>query len=106
MTRLDRREFLTSVAGGAALSAASGAVAADKPGASRRPNIIFYFANQYRADNIGVYGGHNITTPHIDRLAQEGTTFNRAISTCLVCTPYRGMLMTGRYPTHSGILMN
>ncbi|MBN2295814.1 MAG: sulfatase [Pirellulales bacterium] len=106
MSRLDRREFLTSVAGSVALSAASSAVAADKPETPRRPNIIFYFADQYRADNLGVYGGRNITTPHLDRLAQEGTTFNHATSICPVCTPFRGMLMTGRYPTHSGILMN
>lgn len=106
MGRLDRREFLTSVAGGVALSATAGAMAADKPKATQQPNIIFYFADQFRADCMGTYGGRNITTPHLDRLAREGTTYNQAISSCPVCTPYRGMLMTGRYPTHSGILMN
>ena len=53
-----------------------------------------------------VYGGRNITTPNIDRLASEGVVFTNSVSTCPLCTPYRGMLQTGRYPTHSGIIIN
>jgi len=72
-----------------------------------RPNILFVFYDQYRADLIGAYGGGaNISTPNIDRLAAEGALFTNGLSTTPVCTPYRGMLMTGRYPTHTGLMLN
>jgi arylsulfatase A-like enzyme len=60
-----------------------------------------------RKDVCTVYGqGRNIRTPHIDRLAETGVTVTNAVSCCPLCTPYRGMLHTGRYPTHTGILGN
>jgi uncharacterized sulfatase len=71
-----------------------------------RPNVLFVFDDQLRADVCGVYGGRNITTPNIDRLASEGVVFTNSVSSCPLCTPYRGMVQTGRYPTHSGILFN
>lgn len=74
--------------------------------AGMKPNILFVFDDQLRADMCGVYGGQNITTPNIDRLAQQGVTFNNALSTCPLCTPFRGMLQTGRYPSHTGIVIN
>jgi arylsulfatase A-like enzyme len=71
------------------------------------PNVIFLLIDQVRADAIGAYGGaKNVATPHIDRLAKEGVMFTNAISTAPLCTPYRGMLMTGRYPTHTGLVLN
>jgi len=72
----------------------------------QRPNILFVFPDQLRANMCSVYGGRNIVTPNIDRLASEGVMFTNSVSTCPLCTPYRGMLQTGRYPTHSGILIN
>jgi arylsulfatase A-like enzyme len=38
-------------------------------------------------------------------LAREGTTFDNAISTCPVCTPYRSMLVTGRHPQTTGMVV-
>ena len=78
-----------------------------EPADVERPNVLFVFYDQYRPDIIGAYcGGQNITTPNLDRLAREGMLFTNALSTTPVCTPYRGMLMTGRYPTHTGIMLN
>jgi len=70
------------------------------------PNVLFVFPDQLRANMCSVYGGRNIATPNIDRLASEGVVFTNSVSTCPLCTPYRGMLQTGRYPTHSGVLIN
>jgi arylsulfatase A-like enzyme len=78
----------------------------DGAGADRKPNVLFIFDDQLRADVCGVYGGNNITTPNIDRLAGQGVVFANSVSSCPLCTPYRGMLQTGRYPTHSGLIMN
>jgi len=74
--------------------------------AAVKPNVLFVFDDQLRADVCGVYGGRNITTPNIDRLASQGVVFTNSVSSCPLCTPYRGMVQTGRYPTHSGIIMN
>jgi len=82
--------------------------AAGQP-AAKRPNVLFVFADQFRADLCGGYGDKalkNISTPHLDRLASEGVTFTHALSTAPKCTPFRGMLMTGRYPTHTGLVVN
>jgi arylsulfatase A-like enzyme len=108
---LVQRVFLRLAACGIAATilgcAATSQLSSDisSPGFSR-PNVIVVFDDQLRADVCGVYGGRNITTPNIDRLAEQGVTFTNAISTCPLCTPFRGMLQTGRYPTHSGVVLN
>jgi arylsulfatase A-like enzyme len=71
-----------------------------------QPNILFVFADQLRSHELSCYGGINIKTPNLDRLAQEGLQMTNAISTYPVCTPFRGMLMTGSYPMHTGIVCN
>lgn len=103
---MKRREFLKSLAATAAAGGILGCAPGGRSRAPGRPNIIFVFADQLRPDVLGPYGGTDIETPHIDALARQGMTFDNALSTCPLCTPYRGMLMTGRYPTHSGILLN
>lgn len=72
-----------------------------------QPNIVFILADQLRADMCGVYGrGNYVPTPNIDALARQGVRFTRGTATCPLCTPYRGMMLTGRYPTHSGVILN
>jgi len=100
---MDRRTFLGATAAGAASVALPGCGGAGWP---RKPNVLFVFPDQLRASECSVYGGRNILTPNIDRLATEGVLFTNSVSSCPLCTPYRGMLQTGRYPTHSGILLN
>ena len=101
---IDRRAFLRLAAAGTAGMALPGC--APSPGPSRPPNVLFVLPDQLRADMCSVYGGRNIATPNVDRLAHEGVVFTNSVSTCPLCTPYRGMLQTGRYPTHSGIIIN
>ncbi len=102
-----RRDFLKCVA---VTAAAQGlpfsARARAEQAKSAKPNVLYIFIDQLRADACECYGGKNITTPHINQLAAEGVRFTSGISCCPVCTPYRGMVQTGRYPTHSGILLN
>jgi arylsulfatase A-like enzyme len=100
---MDRRTFLKIAAVGTVVLTIQGCKQ-QAPG--KKPNVLFVFDDQLRADVCGVYGGKDITTPHIDRLASQGVTFTNSISSCPLCTPYRGMVHTGRYPTHSGIIMN
>lgn len=71
-----------------------------------RPNILFVFADQLRSQELSCYGGVNIETPNLDRIADEGLMMTNAFSTYPICTPFRGMLLTGLYPLHSGISNN
>ncbi len=63
-----------------------------------RPNVIWIFGDQMRAQATGYMGDPNVYTPNIDRLAQEGLAFTAAVSGCPLCCPYRGSLLSGRYP--------
>jgi len=68
--------------------------------AAQRPNILFLFSDDQRADTIHALGNHYLRTRNMDRLVAEGTSFTRAY--CMgaqqgaVCVPSRAMLMTGR----------
>jgi arylsulfatase A-like enzyme len=66
---------------------------------STRPNVIWIFGDQHRAQATGYAGDPNVHTPHLDRLAAEGFSFAAVAGTPL-CSPYRGSLLTGRYPHH------
>lgn len=100
---MERRDFLKlSSAAVAARALASCA----ESGAARRPNVVIFLPDQMRADVCSAYGGENITTEHFDRAAREGMLFENALSTFPLCTPYRGMLMTGRMPSRSGVVLN
>ncbi|MCL5270644.1 MAG: sulfatase-like hydrolase/transferase, partial [bacterium] len=113
--KINRREFL-KLAGAAGLGAAAtglpGAPAAAAPQAAthapgmRRPNILYLFADQWRAKAMGYAGDPNVRTPNLDRLEKESLHFVNAVSVCPVCTPYRAALMTGRYPTSTGMFLN
>lgn len=71
----------------------------NKPAA--KPNILWVFGDQHRAQATGIGGDPNVHTPNIDRLAAEGVVFPNAVSGCPLCSPYRGALLTGRYPHNS-----
>lgn len=76
------------------------------PHRHRRPNLLFVFADQMRAQDCGFMGNRQIRTPNMDRMAAEGVVFENAVSTCPVCTPYRASLLTGRYPLTCRTAMN
>ena len=61
-----------------------------------KPNIVYLLADQIRACSLPVYGDTQIETPHIDRLAQEGTVFSNAIATapCLHALPFHDAYRT------------
>jgi arylsulfatase A-like enzyme len=101
--RWTRREFLKASGIGAAAAALPARSASAAP---TRPNVVFVFADQWRASALGHAGDPNVRTPNLDRLAAESVRFTNAVSCCPVCTPYRAALLTGRYPTSTGMFLN
>ena len=71
-----------------------------------KPNIVYVLADQWRASATGYAGDPNVKTPNLDKLAKEALNFRNTVSVCAVCTPHRAALMTGRYPTSTGMFLN
>lgn len=69
-----------------------------------KPNVLWIFVDQLRFQSLSCTDDPNVHTPNIDRLAAEGVSFTHAVSTCTVCTPARAAVMTGQYPSKTGIL--
>ena len=73
---------------------------------SARPNFILFITDQHRADFLGCYGHPVLRTPAIDRIAAQGTVFDRFYVASPVCMPNRASLMTGRMPSVHGVRSN
>ena len=56
--------------------------------AKKRPNILFLFADDQRADTIAAHGNPHIQTPHLDRLSQEGFSFRKTIAPVHSVVPF------------------
>lgn len=97
---MDRRQFLTQ-------STMSVAAAALPGGPSpKRPNLIYVFADELRWASCGFNGDAYARTPHMDRLASQGCNFTQCVSNTPVCAPYRASLMTGKYQSSTGMVIN
>ena len=103
---IQRRQFLQTASTAAAAVAASASRSGATGPTMRRPNVVFLLADQWRAQATGYAGDPNVETPHLDRLAGESVDFTNAVSSCPVCCPYRGSLMTGQYPLTHGVFLN
>ena len=57
--------------------------------ASRPPNVVLIMTDNHGPWTLGCYGNPEIETPHIDRLAEQGTLFSRAYANNAVCSPTR-----------------
>jgi arylsulfatase A-like enzyme len=97
-----------SAALGVLLLASCAAVApgSDKPSA-RAPNILFVLADDLGVDSTRVYPQYdprreNVSLPTLEGLAARGIVFDNARATPL-CSPTRGMILSGRYPHANGV---
>lgn len=68
-----------------------------------RPNIIFIFADDWGWGDLGCHGHPYVKTPNIDRLAEQGTDFQRFSVASGVCSPSRTAVMTGHFPARYSI---
>ena len=68
----------------------------------RPPNVLWVFGDQHRAHATSYRGDRNVFTPNIDNLAREGMRFDAAVAGAPWCTPFRGALLTSRYPHQTG----
>jgi arylsulfatase A-like enzyme len=78
----------------------------DSPDSPQQPNILFVFADDHAYQAIGSYGSVINDTPNIDRLAEGGMRFDRAVVTNSICAPARAVIQTGRYSHLNGVRDN
>ncbi|NIG55783.1 sulfatase [Chitinophaga sp. Cy-1792] len=74
--------------------------------AQQRPNVIIIISDDHAFQAIGAYGNKLVKTPGIDRIAQEGTRFDRAYVTNSLCGPSRATILTGKYSHKNGFKDN
>ncbi len=107
MSRTTRRQFMRkAAAAGSAMALAGRAGLAGTAPPAKRPNLVFVMADQMRGQALGFLKEDPVLTPNLDRFAGESLVLAQAASNYPVCSPYRGMLMTGKYPHANKVLGN
>ncbi|MGL6259463.1 sulfatase-like hydrolase/transferase [Vibrio sp. WXL210] len=68
-----------------------------------QPNILMIMVDDLGWEDLNVYGNHDIDTPNLDRLAEQGMLFRNAYASAPVCSPSRAGAITGQYPARLGL---
>ena len=114
--KLDRRTFLKQSclgAGGLALAQLAPSLFAGS--AEKQPNLLFVMADQLGLNHCGYadyWGGQSYTgaqhavTPNLDAFALQGVNFRNTVANTPVCSAFRASLMTGKYTTSHGMVIN
>ena len=71
--------------------------------AAERPNIVLVLADDLGYGDLHCYGGKEMQTPNLDRLASEGLRLTSCYAGHPNCSPSRTALLTGRTPTRVGV---
>lgn len=99
------RTYLVLITAIALASCATDRRATEEP-STAPPNIVFIMADDLGYGDIGLYGQRQIRTPHLDRMAAEGTRFTQFYAGSTVCAPSRSVLLTGLHTGHTPIRGN
>lgn len=103
---MDRREFLQDgMLAGLALAAANPPARAAE--AAKQPNVLYVFDDEHRFHSLpgDAYNGE-VLAPALDAFRKLNHSMEQCISNYPLCSPYRGILMTGQWPYESGITRN
>jgi arylsulfatase A-like enzyme len=84
------------------LAFASSASAQEQP--KRPPNVVIVYCDDMGYADLGCFGNTKVKTPHLDKMAKQGTRFTSFYVSQAVCSASRAALMTGKYSNRTGIL--
>jgi len=97
---LTRRRFFRAV------TSAAPALRLGAQAPPKRPNFVFFMADDQRFDALSCAGNRFLKTPNLDRIAQEGVRFTEAFVTNSLCSPSRATALTGLYSHAHGVTWN
>jgi arylsulfatase A-like enzyme len=103
---MDRRDFIAASAGAAlGLSLAEAQEETRKPMAAA-PSVVFVFSDTHRWCSMSFTDTPKAHTPNLAAMARNGVSLDNCYSTLPICSPYRAILMTGRWPWQQGFIAN
>ena len=73
---------------------------------TNRPNVLFVLSDQHRYCSMPGVDGCEVLAPNLERLQRAGTSFTNCFSNYPLCAPARGMLISGRWPSDTGVFNN
>jgi arylsulfatase A-like enzyme len=88
------------------LLASSAPMAAQEPAKPERPNILLIFTDDHAWQAVSAYSDHLMQTPNLDRIADEGIRFDRALVPNPISGPSRACVLTGKYSHKNGYYRN
>jgi arylsulfatase A-like enzyme len=107
---LRRRRVATALAGGAAVIllvlTAANLLEQTRPLEPDRANVVLITLDTTRADRVGCYGNRDARTPNLNRLAEAGAQFDRALCLEPLTAPSHATIMTSLYPETTGVVLN
>jgi len=66
-------------------------------------NVIVIVPDDHARRSMGAYGNPDVITPNLDRIANQGIRFDNAYAAAPVCSPSRGAMLSGKYPSQVGL---
>ena len=66
---------------------------------AKKQNVILFLIDDLGWSDLSLTGSKFYETPNIDRLAKEGVFFSDAYAASSLCSPTRGSILTGKYPS-------
>ncbi|HLI04073.1 MAG TPA: sulfatase [Terracidiphilus sp.] len=103
---MDRREFVKRSAAVSAAAAFPGPVQAFARTPAERPNVLYVFSDQHRAASLPGEPFNQALAPAFEQFRRESLSMDACISNYPLCTPHRGILISGLYPWQSQIVHN
>ncbi|QEL16115.1 sulfatase family protein [Limnoglobus roseus] len=74
--------------------------------AAEKPNVVVFLADDLSRADCSPFGGTEVPTPNMARLAKDGKTFTNAFVASPSCAPSRAALLTGLDPMRNGSMLN
>lgn len=71
-----------------------------------KPNIVLLISDDDNYQNFGFMGNSDVRTPHLDKLANQGTLFTHGFCPAPLCRPSLASILSGKYPQQNGIYSN
>ena len=103
---INRRQFIESAAAAGSVAAIGTQISAKEKPVQEHPNLLFVFCDQMRGQAMGFLGKEPVITPALDKFSTQALTLTHAASNYPVCSPYRAMLMTGKWPNANKVWSN